>query len=107
MLSWSTNVIVVPGATVSVTGEKLSAWLLPTPCGIVIVTLPDEPEPVEPVLPVLVLVLVLPPVPVELVVVLPGPVLLPEVPVPVVEEPLVVLELLRALRLPPEPDMET
>jgi len=94
---------VVPGATVSVTGEKLSAWLLPTPCGIVIVTLPDEPEPVEPVLPVL----VLPPVPVELVVVLPGPVLLPEVPVPVVEEPLVVLELLRALRLPPEPDMET
>ncbi len=32
-LSWSTKVIVVPGATFRVAGEKFSCWLSPTPWG--------------------------------------------------------------------------
>jgi hypothetical protein len=52
-LSWSTKVIVVPGATLNVVGEKFVPD--PAPCGIVIVA-PDEPP----------LPLVLVPAPVEL-----------------------------------------
>lgn len=39
-MSWSEKVMMVPGATVTVAGEKFSAMLAPTPCGITMVAAP-------------------------------------------------------------------
>jgi hypothetical protein len=46
-LSWSTNVMVVPAATVRFSGEKFSDWSAPTFCGITTVIAEVELEPDE------------------------------------------------------------
>ena len=61
-LSWSSQVIVVPGATVRLAGAKFSP--VAAPCGMVIVEPLDEPEPVEVLLQLVVLVLAVTPPPV-------------------------------------------